>query len=106
MNILIVLFASLCLFHLLVVLAKFRFIFSLSPGGIQLLSVYLNHRVNDDLFIYFGYAVFDIVRWGLTKADGRMEFQVLLTFSDKNASAQEKTGNRKQEQSVCKEEEL
>ena len=52
---------------------------------------FLDHRPGN-----FGYAVFDIVRWGLTRADGRMEFQVLLTFSDNSISVQDSTGNRKQ----------
>lgn len=84
MNIVLILFAGLCMFHLLLVLARFRFVFALNPGGYQLLHVYINHTVNDDLHIYFGYAVFDIVRWGLTRTEGRTEFQVLLTFVDNN----------------------
>lgn len=84
MNVLLALFTSLCLFHLLLVLARFRFVFVFNPGGVKLLTVYLNNHVDDDLHIYFGYSLFDLIRWSLAKTNGRTEFQVLLTLIDNN----------------------
>ena len=82
MNFALYLFLGLSIFQILLVLARFRFLFALNPGGYPLLAIYLNHQVNDDLTIYFGYMFCDTIRWGLTKASGRTEFQILLTFID------------------------
>lgn len=80
MNIALYLFLGLIALQALLVASNFQFVFHLRPGGFEILSIFLNRRVNDNLHVYFGYVVFDVIKWGLTKNNGATEFQVLLTF--------------------------
>jgi len=84
MNNLIAILAGICAFNLIMVALRYRFEFLLRPKGFMIIKVCMNNKINEDLHIYLGYNIFDVILWSLVKADDRIELQIQFTFFDNN----------------------